>query len=73
MLLRLVALVVGLFELLAPKQLVDFWFALAVTDESDAELRPWVYTAARVEGVALVWWALRAGGDSAPATESADD
>lgn len=70
MLLRLLALVVGLLELLAPRALVDFWFALAVTDESDAELRPWVYTAARVEGVLLVLWALRSRGSG---DESTDD
>jgi hypothetical protein len=70
MLLRLVALVVGLFELLAPRKTVDFWFALATTDEGDAELRPWVYTAARVEGALLLLWALRSRGSG---DESADD
>jgi hypothetical protein len=68
--LRLLALLVGLAELLAPRKMVNFWLSLAVTPESDAEARPWVYTAARVEGVALVWWALRAGGSGA---EQADD
>jgi hypothetical protein len=61
--LRLLALLVGLLELVAPREMVNFWLSLAVTDESDAELRPWVYTAARVEGAALVLWALRPRGD----------
>lgn len=58
MVLRVLALVVGLLELLAPRRLVDFWMGLAT---KDGELRPWVYTAARVEGVVLVLWALRRG------------
>ncbi|MFD1598905.1 hypothetical protein [Halobellus rarus] len=59
MVLRAIALVLGIVELIAPRRLVDFWMGLATTD--DAELRPWVYTAARVEGVFLVLWALKGG------------
>ncbi|MEF8818756.1 MAG: hypothetical protein V5A31_09250 [Haloferacaceae archaeon] len=62
MFLRLVALVVGLLELAAPHALVDVWMSLATTDESNTELRSWVYTAARVEGALLVVWALRSRG-----------
>jgi hypothetical protein len=58
MLLRLTAFVLGLLELLRPRSVVDFWMGLA-TREDDVTLRPWVYTAARVEGVFLVLWALR--------------
>ena len=56
--LRLLALAFGLAELAAPKQFVDYWMRLASDPDSDVELRPWVYTAARVEGVLLVLWAL---------------
>jgi len=57
MLLRLAALVLGVLELLRPRAVVDFWMGLATDD--DASLRPWVYTAARVEGIFLVLWAVR--------------
>lgn len=60
MLLRIAALALGVAELLWPRQLVDFWMGLAVED-SEVELRPWVYTAARIEGSMLVLWALRRG------------
>lgn len=59
MVLRAIALVLGIVELIAPRRLVDFWMGLATAD--DAELRPWVYTAARVEGAFLVLWALKGG------------
>jgi len=74
MLLRLVAVVVALFELLAPRRTVDLWMSLATADGEDVELRPWVYTAARVEGAALLLWALRprgSGDEDHP--EPADD
>ncbi|WP_276270733.1 hypothetical protein [Haloarcula litorea] len=60
MVLRLLLLALGLLELLAPRRVVDFWMGLA-TPEDDVELRPWVYTAARVEGAVLVLWALTRG------------
>jgi len=59
MVLWTVLLVLGIVELLAPRRLVDFWMGVAVTDESEVDLRPWVYTAARIEGVFIVLWALR--------------
>jgi len=58
MLLRLAALALGLLELLRPRGVVDFWMSLA-TSEDDVSLRPWVYAAARIEGLVLVVWALR--------------
>jgi hypothetical protein len=61
MLPRVVLLALGLLELLAPRPLVDFWFRLATTGDSEAQLRPWVYTAARLEGVAIILWALTQG------------
>jgi hypothetical protein len=57
MLLRIATLVFGMLELLRPRKVVDFWMGLATTD--DVSLRPWVYAAARVEGLVLVIWALR--------------
>ncbi|WP_324663668.1 hypothetical protein [Haloarcula sediminis] len=60
MALRILLVVVGLAELLAPRKVVDFWMGLATTDP-DVELRPWVYTAARLEGVAILLWVLASG------------
>ncbi|WP_144903051.1 hypothetical protein [Halobellus captivus] len=57
MFLRAIAFVTGVIELLAPRKLVDFWMGLAA--DGDYELKPWVYTAARLEGVVLVLWALK--------------
>lgn len=59
MLLRSVLFVLGIVELLAPRQFVDFWMAVAATDDSDVELRPWVYTAARIEGLLVLLWVVR--------------
>lgn len=56
MLLRLAALAIGIAELLRPRAVVDFWMNLAADD--DVSLRPWVYAAARIEGLVLVLWAL---------------
>jgi hypothetical protein len=38
---------------------VDFWMNLATT--GDAEVRRWVYAAARLEGLCLVLWAVTRG------------
>ena len=61
MVLKPLLFVVGLLELLAPKRMVDFWMDRAVTPDSDVELRPWVYTVARLEGLVLVLWVLSRG------------
>jgi hypothetical protein len=58
MLLRLTLLAVGVLELLAPRRFVDFWMDQAVADDEPVELRPWVYTAARLEGLVIVAWIL---------------
>jgi len=50
--------VVGLLELLVPKRMVDFWMDLAVEGD-DVELKSWVYTVARVEGLIIVLWLLK--------------
>ncbi|MFB6160989.1 MAG: hypothetical protein ABEJ61_07405 [Haloferacaceae archaeon] len=65
MLLRTALAVVGVAELLRPRQVVDYWMGLATTRDSEAELRPWVYTAARVEGLLILLWLLRRGGGAA--------
>ena len=59
MVLRAAAFVFGVVELIAPRAVVDFWMGLAA--DGDADLRSWVYTAARIEGVLLVAWALTRG------------
>jgi len=63
MVLRIALAAFGLVEMLLPRPVVDFWMRLAVTPESDAELRPWVYTAARVEGLLILLWAVTRGGE----------
>ncbi|EMA20043.1 hypothetical protein [Haloarcula argentinensis] len=59
MVLRLALLALGVLELLRPRKVVDFWMGLATTDGGEINLRPWVYSAARVEGALLVLWVLR--------------
>jgi hypothetical protein len=49
--------VIGLAELLAPRRVVDLWFDLATTGDG-SEPRPWVYTAARLEGLLVLLWLL---------------
>jgi hypothetical protein len=60
MALRALVFAFGLAELIAPRRVVDFWMDLASAD-GDVELRPWVYTAARIEGVIFLLWALKGG------------
>jgi hypothetical protein len=55
--LRTLLAVLGLLEVAFPKPLVDFWMNLA-TEDDDVELRPWVYTAARIEGVLILLYVL---------------
>lgn len=54
--LRLALAALALAELLWPRRIVDFWMDLAAAGGEDVELRPWVYTAARLEGVLLLLW-----------------
>jgi hypothetical protein len=58
MLLRLAILAMGVLELFLPRQIVDFWMDLAVEGDEPVELRPWVYTAARLEGLVILAWVL---------------
>lgn len=63
MLIRAILGVIALLELAVPRAFVDFWMALAVED-GEVELRPWVYTVARIEGLLiLVWLATRSRGE----------
>ncbi|WP_410767348.1 hypothetical protein [Haloferax sp. DFSO60] len=66
MLFRLVLGVLALLELLAPRQLVDFWMNLAAEGDEPVSLRPWVYTIARLEGVVILLWLLTRGDKSKP-------
>lgn len=55
---RLVLVAIAVVELLFPRQLVDFWMDLASERDEGVELRPWVYTVTRVEGLAILVWVL---------------
>jgi hypothetical protein len=50
---------IGLAELLFPKRVVDAATRLAYETPDDVEVRPWLYTAARVEGAVFLLLALR--------------
>ncbi|SFR54882.1 hypothetical protein [Halogeometricum limi] len=63
MLLRALALGLGVVELLRPKEFTDFWLKLVT--KGDTEARAWVYPIVRLEGLVFVLWALTRGrGDS---------
>lgn len=63
MVIRAILGVIALLELAVPRPFVDFWMALAVEDD-EVELRPWVYTVARIEGLLiLIWLATRSRGE----------
>jgi hypothetical protein len=51
--------VLGLLEVLVPERVVNFWLDLAT--EGDAEARPWVCAAARLEGGLLLLWLVSRG------------
>jgi len=61
MIVRALLAVFGLVETLFPKRLVDAMMELATTDESEFELRSWVYTVARIEGLIMIILALWRG------------
>lgn len=58
MLIRAALGLIGLAELVRPRETVDFWMGLAAENPDAVDLRPWVYTAARVEGVLILVWVL---------------
>ena len=61
MIVRALLAIFGLVEFLFPKQLVDAMMEVATTGESEFELRSWVYTVARIEGLMIVMLALWRG------------
>lgn len=54
---RIIAAGFGLIEALYPRAFVDFWMAVASKDDEPVELKEWVYTVARLEGVVILLWA----------------
>lgn len=58
MVLKPLLLGIGVVEALLPRRMVDFWMGRAAAGDRDVELRPWVYTAARIEGIVIVLWVL---------------
>ncbi|SEO22385.1 hypothetical protein SAMN04487948_101186 [Halogranum amylolyticum] len=69
--LRTLAALLGLVELLFPKQVVDVVTRLAYETPDEFEVKPWVYTAARVEG--LVFLLLATGKLGSCADTDGDD
>ncbi|WP_416840531.1 hypothetical protein [Haloferax sp. DFSO52] len=66
---RALLAVFGIVELLFPDQLIDTLTKIAYEDGVEMNAKPWVTTAARVEGAVFVLLALfvvgkRCGGDS---------
>lgn len=60
MMLRIVLAVFGIIELLFPRKVVDYMMDVTTTAETTYEFKPWVYSLARLEGLAFVlvafWW-----------------
>ena len=56
MLLRAALGALGLAEIVWPRRTVDFWMGVAAKGDQDVELRPWVYSMARLEGVLILLW-----------------
>ncbi|SIR11305.1 hypothetical protein SAMN05421858_1472 [Haladaptatus litoreus] len=61
MLIRLLLLAFGVFEFLFPRRVVDWGMKHSLQNGSDIEVKPWVYTVARIEGLVITLWALRRG------------
>ncbi|WP_138798929.1 hypothetical protein [Halostella sp. PRR32] len=68
MLLRIVLAVFGIVELLFPRKIVDYMMDVSTTAETTYELKPWVYSLARLEGLVFVlvafWWGKNPDDDS---------
>ena len=54
--LRTALAVIGLIELIAPRRFLNLWIRLCFTNPDEVEVRSWVPTAVRLEGLALVAW-----------------
>lgn len=61
MIARALIAVFGIIEFLFPERVADTAMEFAATEESEYELRSWVYAVARVEGLAIVALALWCG------------
>ncbi|WP_162224525.1 hypothetical protein [Halorussus amylolyticus] len=65
--LRLLAIGLGLAELLAPRRVIDAATRLAYESPEEFAVKPWVVTAVRIEGLAFLglaaWLTRRATGD----------
>lgn len=58
---KLALAVLGVVELLYPRRVVDYWMRRAVNGDQEVELRSWVYTAARLEGLVILLWLVSRG------------
>jgi hypothetical protein len=60
MVIRIILAGFGVLELLFPREVIDFMMDVTTTTEPTYEFKSWVYTLARVEGVAFLliafWW-----------------
>jgi hypothetical protein len=54
MMLRIILVVFGIAEFLFPRKVVDYMMDVSTTAETTYELKPWVYTLARLEGLVFV-------------------
>jgi hypothetical protein len=54
MILRILLAVFGIVELLFPRKVVDYMMDVSTTAETTYELKPWVYSLARLEGLVFV-------------------
>lgn len=73
MVLRTLLLALGIAEILRPRQLVDFWMRVAVRGGESVELREWVYSIARLEGIVIVLWVLGSAVRRSRAARSSTD
>lgn len=57
MILRTIAALFGVIEMLFPKKVTELTMNVMVKGEPEYEFKPWVYTLARIEGFAIVVFA----------------
>jgi hypothetical protein len=69
MILRAVAAVFGILELLFPKAIVRLMMNFTTEGEADYEFKAWVYTLARLEGFVIFICALRCWKSQKPSEE----
>jgi len=59
MIIRIVLAVLGVLELLFPRQLTDFIMDVTTVGETTYEYKSWVYKLARLEGLVFILIAVR--------------